>query len=109
MAASRADAAAEPAATRVSPRGSRTDDVRTDSRAKFQTLRHIDLTIRKHKQRILQVNHQNAAAPPAQSAQVSFARPRHGLASDAFEVRRRKNKNVAKFRKKVSKLDIDNQ
>jgi hypothetical protein len=59
--------------------------------AKFQTLRHIDLTIRKHKQRILQVNHQmftlqrRLRSARAQSAQVYFARPRRGLASDAFE------------------------
>jgi hypothetical protein len=59
--------------------------------AKFQTLRHIDLTIRKHKQRILQVNHQmftlqrRLRSARAQSAQVYFARPRRGLASNAFD------------------------
>jgi hypothetical protein len=50
--------------------------------AKYETLRHIALTIRKHKKRILQVNHQvftlqrRLRNARTQSAQAYFARPR---------------------------------
>ena len=75
--------------------------------AKFQTLRHLDVTIRKHKERILQVNHQmfslrrRLGDARARSAQAYFTRPLRKASGQDVDMEMFVNETAGRLKNKL--------